>query len=107
MVRLECDGYSGADLAALVREAGVVALKRTLGALDQMESEPDIAGHASKPRPKMAVTKADFVLALDKVGPSVSVAQRRRYETLRSKMAGSPVRIQKEVEKPADEKVVV
>ena len=34
-----CDGFSGADLAALVREAGVVALKRTLGRSEEHTSE--------------------------------------------------------------------
>ena len=83
-----CDGFSGADLAALVREAGVVALKRTLGALDDMDDDAEMSKS-----PKVVVDLPDFHQALDKVGPSVSVAQRRRYENLRSKFAGLPVRI--------------
>lgn len=78
-----CDGYSGADLAALVREAGVIALKRTLGLLDDLDE--------SMESPKVTVSLADFVKALDKVGPSVSVAQRRKYQHLQSKFAGLPV----------------
>lgn len=36
------DGYSGADLAALVREAGVRALRRALGTLEEInEGGPD------------------------------------------------------------------
>jgi len=35
---VRCEGYSGADLASLVREAGVVALRRTLGTFDAMNS---------------------------------------------------------------------
>ena len=89
-----CDGYSGADLAALVREAGVIALKRTLGALDEME---DVTGGAEK-TPKVTVGLSDFVKALDKVSPSVSVVQRRKYQNLRSKFAGLPVRMGKEEE---------
>ena len=88
-----CDGFSGADLAALVREAGVVALKRTLGALDDMDDDAEISKS-----PKVVVDMLDFLQALDKVGPSVSVAQRRRYENLRSKFAGLPVRIGKDDE---------
>jgi SpoVK/Ycf46/Vps4 family AAA+-type ATPase len=38
------DGYSGADLAALVREAGVRALRRALSTLEEMDSHP---GHSS------------------------------------------------------------
>ena len=85
-----CDGFSGADLAALIREAGVVALKRTLGALDDMDDDVDMSQS-----PKVVVDLPDFLQALGKVGPSVSVAQRRRYENLRSKFAGLPVRIGK------------
>ena len=91
LVGEQCDGFSGADLAALVREAGVVALKRTLGALDCMDDDAEMCKS-----PKVVVDLADFLQALDKVGPSVSVAQRRRYENLRSKFAGLPVRVGKE-----------
>ena len=84
------DGYSGADLAALVREAGVVALRRTLGPLVNMGNEESAAGLSTT---KVVVTIHDFRLALDKVVPSVSVAQRKRYEALRNKFAGLPVRV--------------
>ncbi|KAF9460350.1 P-loop containing nucleoside triphosphate hydrolase protein [Collybia nuda] len=101
MVRERCDGYSGADLAALVREAGVMALKRTLGALDEMDEGTSTGG------PRVIVYIADFAKALDKVTPSVSVAQRRRYEALRSKFAGLPVRSGKDEEdKRVDDKIV-
>jgi len=88
-----CDGFSGADLAALVREAGVVALKRTLGALDDMDDDAEMCKS-----PRVVVDLPDFLQALGKVGPSVSVAQRRRYENLRSKFGGLPVRIGKDEE---------
>lgn len=93
LVKEKCDGYSGADLAALVREAGVIALKRTLGALDQMGE--DVAGAEG---PKVVVDVADFIKALEKIGPSVSVSQRRKYESLRSKLSGLPVRVGKDEE---------
>ncbi|KIP11002.1 hypothetical protein PHLGIDRAFT_491748 [Phlebiopsis gigantea 11061_1 CR5-6] len=89
LVRQRCDGYSGADLAAVVREAGVVALKRALGTLDTMEADP--AGTAN-----LSVQVQDFETAIEKVQPSVSVAQRRKYESLRSKFAGLPVRAGRE-----------
>jgi ribosome biogenesis ATPase len=85
VVREKCDGFSGADLAALVRESGVVALRTRLGALDGgvdiSESGEDIL-----------VTGENIASALQKVSPSVSVAQRRKYESLRSKFAGLPMR---------------
>ena len=93
LVKEKCDGYSGADLAALVREAGVIALKRTLGALDQMGE--DVAGAEG---PKVLVDVRDFIKALEKIGPSVSVSQRRKYEALRSKLSGLPVRVGKDEE---------
>ncbi|KAF7312163.1 hypothetical protein MIND_00229000 [Mycena indigotica] len=82
----KCDGYSGADLASLVREAGVCALRRSLGL--SIDSSQD----------SVTVGIVDFVEALDKVGPSVSTTQRRKYEALRSKFAGLPVRVGKEEE---------
>lgn len=87
-VRHGCEGYSGADLAALVREAGVVALKRTLGALDEMDD--------TGTTPKVEVFAEDFQKAMQKVGPSVSEAQKRKYEALKSKFSGMPVRTRRE-----------
>ncbi|KAF8150970.1 P-loop containing nucleoside triphosphate hydrolase protein [Crassisporium funariophilum] len=99
-----CDGYSGADLAAVVREAGVMALKRTLGVLDEMEDETSTGMESGTP--KVVVTLEDFVNAVDKVGPSVSVAQRRKYQNLRSRFSGLPVRVGRdEEEKRVDQGV--
>ncbi|KAJ8983857.1 hypothetical protein NQ317_016462 [Molorchus minor] len=55
----ECDGYTGADLAALVREASVIALKEFM--LSANSSERDIM-----------VTNDHFKKAILKVRPSVS-----------------------------------
>lgn len=98
------DGYSGADLAALVREAGVRALRRALGTLEEMDSLPglDPSGSASsavvdagvragagerKDAEGTVVLFEDFQAALGKVAPSVSKTQRRRYEALRETFA--------------------
>lgn len=91
------DDYSGADLAALVREAGVRALRRALGTLEEMEGRlcpadgavaaaDDDAGEGKEVR-GMVVLFEDFQAALQKVAPSVSKAQRRRYEALRETFA--------------------
>lgn len=85
LVKDSCEGFSGADLAALIREAGVIALRTRLGVFDY---QPD---HGQEEEP-LLVTLENFQKALEKVWPSVSVAQRRKYETLRSKFAGMPVR---------------
>jgi ribosome biogenesis ATPase len=95
------DGYSGADLASLVREAGVIALRRTLGALDAMGN---YASDSMQGEDDIVVCLDDFAKALEKVPPSVSLAQRRKYEALRSKFSGLPVRTSKEI---GEEKLAV
>ncbi|KAF4596651.1 hypothetical protein EYR38_008038 [Pleurotus pulmonarius] len=87
IARERCDGYSGADLASLVREAGVSALKRTLGSLDRMDDK----GHGASAG-GIIVGSDDFSQALSKIGPSVSIEQRKRYIALKNKFAGLPVR---------------
>lgn len=89
-VRTRCEGYSGADLAALVREAGVLSLRETLKALDV--SDPFASSSPSPEATPARVTLSHINAALEKIVPSVSVAQRRKYESLRSKFAGLPVR---------------
>jgi ribosome biogenesis ATPase len=97
------DGYSGADLAALVREAGVRALRRALGTLEEMDSGPGPssgggvgaaavdadagAGERKDAEGAAVVLFEDFQAALGKVAPSVSKSQRRRYEALRETFA--------------------
>jgi ribosome biogenesis ATPase len=78
------EGYSGADLAALVREAGVRALRRALGTLRDMDEGPASPERSAE---GVVVLVEDFQGALDKVAPSVSKAQRRRYEVLRETLA--------------------
>ncbi|KAE8215826.1 hypothetical protein CF327_g936 [Tilletia walkeri] len=100
------DGYSGADLAALVREAAVMALKEALGtSLTASATRSFDDGEEDQERwampesydedtegggLKMWISQKHFVEALGKVQPSVSMAQRRRYETLRSRLSGTP-----------------
>lgn len=81
-----CEGFSGADLSALVREAAVAALRQTfeaLGDLDQAE-QPHTQERV------VAVSVQHLKIALQKVSPSVSPAQRRRYEALRGRFSGQP-----------------
>ncbi|KAI6108900.1 P-loop containing nucleoside triphosphate hydrolase protein [Pisolithus croceorrhizus] len=91
LIQDHCEGYTGADIAALIREAGVAALRRVLGSLEGME-EP----RGKQEQPRVLVTERDFALAVGKIGPSVSPSQRRKYEALRSKFAGLPVRVREE-----------
>jgi len=82
LVREKCDGYSGADLAAIAREAGVCALKRTLGTLNEDTTETEVAVY---------IDTSDFAQALEKIGPSVSAGQRGKYLRLKNKFSGLPV----------------
>ena len=98
------EGYSGADLSALVREASWAALKEAYaaeapaGAL--LASAAAAAGGAEVgPVAGLAVTAAHFRAALARCSPSVSEEDRRRYERLRNKlssrraqMGGGPAR---------------
>lgn len=59
--RPECDGYSGADLAALVREAGIQSVKDFM-----MKSESGAAAD-------VAISLNNFEQALKKIRPSVSI----------------------------------
>ncbi|KAJ2366951.1 Ribosome biogenesis ATPase rix7 [Coemansia sp. RSA 2610] len=76
-----CDGFSGADLAGLVREASVAALRSIVFSAGAVATNS-----ASKPeqqRPKIVVTRAHFDAALQRTAPSVSAADMKRYEALR------------------------
>ena len=88
------DGFSGADLAALTREAAVSALRETIRFSMTLETTPGqlpsqdrVATAAAN---SVVVTHMHFLAALEKVQPSVSVAQRKKYATLRSRLSGLP-----------------
>lgn len=57
----ECSGYTGADLAALVRETGVIALKEFL-----------ISSSSGGDQLPLLVNAEHFKKALSKIRPSVS-----------------------------------
>ncbi|XP_015521562.2 nuclear valosin-containing protein-like isoform X1 [Neodiprion lecontei] len=63
----KCDGYSGADLAALVREAGLEALKELIN------------GYQGP----VEVAMRHIGIALDKIRPSVQENEIKHYEKLR------------------------
>jgi ribosome biogenesis ATPase len=74
-----CQGFSGADLASLVREAGVSALRTSL-VIDRDGI------HANNKRAEdIYVEQRHFEMAFERVSPSVSSKDRRRYELLKVK----------------------
>lgn len=73
-IAARCEGFSGADLHALLREAAVASLREAIS--HQSEST--------------SVNVSHFQTALQKVTPSISASQRRRYEALKTRLAGIP-----------------
>ncbi|GMF06609.1 unnamed protein product [[Candida] boidinii] len=117
-----CRNFSGADLSSLVREAGVIALKRKffkgissgderiskfLDAEDNdIENGADAIGSNSTENIEpengsndIVVTNEDFSFALNSVKPSVSDRDRQKYEKLNKRLGWSKT----EVEEPIDE----
>jgi ribosome biogenesis ATPase len=69
----QCDRFSGADLAGLVREAAMMALRERL---KESESEP----------PTVTVSHQHFLQALSRVRPSVSKADQKLYNAMESRL---------------------
>lgn len=88
-----CRNYSGADLAALVRESSILALKRSFFKTDDIQSvfennldkefEDLTVGVADE---QVLVTAHDFSKAMNMIKPSVSDKDRLKYDKLNKKM---------------------
>lgn len=90
----KCEGLSGADLSALVREAAVSALRELFDSIDlDGPAVTSLAGdgRGAAGQQQAVVRMRHFEAALRKANPSVSRQQRRRFEALRKKFAGTPV----------------
>ncbi|WP_297458142.1 CDC48 family AAA ATPase [Thermococcus sp.] len=75
------EGYTGADIAAVVREAAMIALRRAL--------QEGIIRPGMKPdeiRERVKVTMKDFEEALKKIGPSVSKETMEYYLKIQEKL---------------------
>ncbi|EIW70123.1 hypothetical protein TREMEDRAFT_68499 [Tremella mesenterica DSM 1558] len=96
----QCDGYSGADLAALVREAATLALRKALESMGAFETDLDVGGSGNqfgdvgegRGTNGVRVGIEEFKRAAEKTKPSVSREQRLRYERMRDKYAGVPTK---------------
>ncbi|KAK9763601.1 Ribosome biogenesis ATPase rix7 [Basidiobolus ranarum] len=72
-----CGGFSGADLASLVRESAVAALRSTFyagGTFAPIEAAEEVR-----------ISKQHFEVAFSKVAPSVSKTDKRQYDSLRKR----------------------
>jgi ribosome biogenesis ATPase len=81
------NGFSGADCAALLREAGLAVLRdgvlrRTVDDEDNKNSNDEIANEAP-----LQITAHHFQYAFEHVLPSVSKKDQARYDKLRDRMA--------------------
>ena len=72
------EGFSGADIAALVREAQLHALKR----LNQKEKE-------NEEIKEFNINMSDFEYSLNNILPSVSLNDKKKYENLKKKLQES------------------
>uniref|UniRef100_UPI0026053678 AAA family ATPase n=1 Tax=Thermococcus sp. TaxID=35749 RepID=UPI0026053678 len=71
------EGYTGADIEAVVREAAMLAMRR---ALQEGVIRPGMK--ADQIRQKVKVTMKDFEEALKKIGPSVSKETMEYYKKI-------------------------
>ncbi|KAJ8101901.1 P-loop containing nucleoside triphosphate hydrolase protein [Lipomyces tetrasporus] len=77
-----CRNFSGADLAALVREAAVGALRTAVFALKDDHGDIGESTAAVAATPKVVVKAENFENAFKNVKPSVSDKDRAKYERL-------------------------
>jgi hypothetical protein len=73
-------GYSGADCAALLREAGLAVLKEDVGSGDAMVGA------------SLSIHQRHFIYAFNHVVPSVSERDQARYDRVRDRMARARTR---------------
>jgi ribosome biogenesis ATPase len=76
------EGYSGADCAALLREAGLAVLKEDVAHLQSTNNSDGVTDVAS-----LCITARHFEYAFNHVVPSVSRKDQARYNKMRDRMA--------------------
>lgn len=88
-----CDGFSGADIDALVREAVTAAMSPVLHAVGLVEQDGGMDASGDDHGAAAArVTVEHFRMAAEKTMPSVSREQRQKYERMRDRYAGIPAK---------------
>ncbi|KAK4050050.1 Ribosome biogenesis ATPase rix7 [Microbotryomycetes sp. JL221] len=94
----KADGFSGADLSALVREAAVMALRDVFDTVEMDTPLKHLESHdgavtplIEQPPVQVKVYQKHFERALERTAPSVSAQQRKRFAVLRAKFAGQPI----------------
>jgi transitional endoplasmic reticulum ATPase len=72
------DGYVGADIEAVCREASMAASREFIGSVDPEEIDDSVGN--------VRVSRQHFEEALEEVGPSVDQETKERYEDLQSEI---------------------
>jgi ribosome biogenesis ATPase len=83
------NGFSGADCAALLREAGLAVLRDGILGKPTPQAGDVEEGKESTP---LQITSGHFQYAFDHVLPSVSKKDQARYDKLRDRMARARTR---------------
>ncbi|KAF9971157.1 hypothetical protein BGZ73_005940 [Actinomortierella ambigua] len=122
--------FSGADLASLVREAAVSALRSTLRQRNAMGKEGELLterefaneqarersstaaaaaaaatpGASSDVKPLIEIMWKDFEMAFSKISPSVSPQDKEKYDRLRIKLGCATAESLKEIEEKKEKK---
>ena len=78
------EGFSGADIAALVRESQLHALKR----LNQKEKENENE-NSNEDVKEFKINMSDFEYSLNNILPSVSLNDKKKYENLKKRLQES------------------
>ena len=85
------EGYSGADCAALLREAGLSVLRNE--AIMDKEMKNQVSVNTVKGRSiALKISAKDFDYAFDHVMPSVKVKDQSKYDKIRDRMARARAR---------------
>lgn len=90
--REEMDGFSGADLAAFMREASLCALRNVYHSCDQKQLEDlerDLSGSLVESANLPTIQEKDFEKSFQKVKPSVSLEDRKKYVMLKEQISHS------------------
>ncbi|EGW32138.1 uncharacterized protein SPAPADRAFT_71630 [Spathaspora passalidarum NRRL Y-27907] len=98
---MRCRNFSGADLSSLVKEAGIIALKKKFFKNQQIQ-ELDASGFLEEDSPdsKVEIIMDDFNRALSSIKPSVSDRDRTKYEKLNQRMGWNIIK--EETKEPSD-----
>jgi len=85
-VARSCEGFSGADLASLAREAAMLAIRTT--EMPALGSGPAAVAAAEEAAKGVSITAALLQRARERTCPSVGVQERKEYEALAFRICG-------------------